>query len=254
MVNVSARRIDLRAGVDGFFDDRIAVDAVVRLMVNGRTIAWFDVSPEMLMELAVGYLLSEGLADNVEEILRVDVKGRVISVEIDRDLDRVEPRYYSIGCGLLSGEAGVPRVASNLKVSAAELLEVSNRLTELGLAGRGTGGVHSALLYDYVEGSRAFAEDVGRHNAVDKAIGLKALGKRGKFGDSILITSGRLSGEVVLKAANVGIPIVASFKAPIYTGISMAERAGITLVGFLRGRRMNVYTHPMRVLPSRLSA
>lgn len=250
MVNVRARRIDLRSGVDGFFEDRVAVDAVIRLEVNGEILAWFDASPEMLRELGVGYLLSEGFAGRVEEILKVDVKGKVISVEMDKDLRGVEPRYHSIGCGLHLGEdVEIPRVTSDLRVSPGDLLETSNTLTELGLAGRSTGGVHSALLYDYLEGSKAFAEDVGRHNAVDKVIGLKALKGQGGFGDSILLTSGRQSGEVVLKAANMGIPIIASFKAPTYTGISMAEMTGITLVGFLRGKRMTVYTNPTRILP-----
>ncbi|MEM2864172.1 MAG: formate dehydrogenase accessory sulfurtransferase FdhD [Candidatus Bathyarchaeia archaeon] len=250
VAEVRARRIDLRSGYDGFFTDRVAVDAVARLIVNGVPLAWFNASPEMLRELAVGYLLSEGFAGGVKEILRVDVRGRIISAEVERSPGVAEPRYYSIGCGLNpEGEAGIPRVSSELRVPPGELVEASERLIRLGSAGRSTGGLHSALLHDHVEGFDCFAEDVGRHNAVDKVIGLKALSGRGKFGDSILLTSGRQSGEVVLKAAAVGIPIVASFKAPTYTGVSMAEESNVTLVGLLMGRRMTVYTSPERILP-----
>jgi FdhD protein len=249
VVNVKARRIDLRSGFDGPYMDRIAVDAVVGLVVNGAPLAWFHASPEMLRELAVGYLLSEGLASTIEEIRRVDVRGRLVSVEVDRDLSGFKPRYHSMGCSLgHRDEAGVPRVSSDLRVSPMDLLEASGRLIELGSAGRSTGGVHSALLRDHRRGLDFFAEDVGRHNAVDKVIGLKALDGKGEFRDSILLTSGRQSGELVLKAATVGIPIVASFKAPTYTGVSMAEEAGITLIGLLMGRRMTVYTNPGRIL------
>jgi formate dehydrogenase accessory protein FdhD len=93
----------------------------------------------------------------------------------------------------------------------------------------------------------ALAEDVGRHNAVDKVIGMAALAKVG-FGDCFMALSGRMSGDVAFKAAKVGLPIVASIAAALSSGITLAEQANLTLVGFVRGKRMNIYTFPERIL------
>jgi len=96
-------------------------------------------------------------------------------------------------------------------------------------------------------GEGFFAEDVGRHNAVDKVVGAGVLGGV-DFGGWVLVSTGRLSGEVVLKAARVGVSMVASVAGPLESGVRVAEAAGITLVGFIRGRRMNVYAHGDRVV------
>jgi len=92
----------------------------------------------------------------------------------------------------------------------------------------------------------AFAEDVGRHNAVDKAIGIGALNET-DFGECFLALSGRLTGDMALKAARVGLPIVASLAAAIDSGIAVAKDAGLTLIGFVRGKRMNIYNFPERI-------
>jgi FdhD protein len=106
---------------------------------------------------------------------------------------------------------------------------------------RETGGTHSALLNREGEGVVAFSEDVGRHNALDKVIGA-AIMRKVDLGECILASSGRLSGEMVLKAAKAGIPVICSVSAPLLSGIRIAEAAGVTLIGFVRGRRMNQYT------------
>jgi formate dehydrogenase accessory protein FdhD len=110
---------------------------------------------------------------------------------------------------------------------------------------RKTGGVHVAAIYNG-EDVEALAEDIGRHNAVDKVIGIGAL-NRTDFSACFLALSGRLTGDIVFKAARVGVPIVASLAAAIDSGITMARNTGLTLVGFVRGNRMNIYTFPERV-------
>jgi len=112
---------------------------------------------------------------------------------------------------------------------------------------RQTGGLHVAALYKGDGSLVALAEDVGRHNAVDKVIGMAAL-KKVNFGDCFVALSGRISGDVAFKAAKVGIPIVASLSAALSSGISTAQESNVTIAGFVRGKRLNIYTFPERVL------
>jgi FdhD protein len=107
--------------------------------------------------------------------------------------------------------------------------------------------VHAAAIYRTDGSMVALAEDVGRHNAVDKAIGVAAL-KQTDFSECFLTSTGRLSGDIVFKASKVGLPIVASLGAALDSGVAMAEAANLTLAGFVRGKRLNIYTFPERIL------
>jgi len=111
---------------------------------------------------------------------------------------------------------------------------------------RQTGGVHASALYSKDGVELAFAEDVGRHNAMDKVIGVCAE-RDCEFGETFAVSTGRLSGDIVLKIARVGIPIVASISSVLSSGVEIAEATGVTLIGFVRGNRMNVYCYPGRV-------
>jgi formate dehydrogenase accessory protein FdhD len=139
-----------------------------------------------------------------------------------------------------------PRVESSLTIKAETILQCVNRLNTDALLFRKTGGVHVAAVFDGNGNVAAFAEDVGRHNAVDKAIGMGALNKT-DFGSSFLVLSGRLTGDIVLKAARVGLPMLASLAAAVDAGIAVARDTQITLIGFVRGHRMNIYNLPERI-------
>jgi formate dehydrogenase accessory protein FdhD len=134
-----------------------------------------------------------------------------------------------------------------LKVKAETVLNCVNRLNFTAETFRKTGGVHVAAIYEDGGTLVTSAEDVGRHNAVDKAIGTCAL-RNIEIGECFLALSGRLTGDIVYKAARVGLPIVASMAAAIDSGIRVAKDTGLTLVGFARGKRMNIYTFPQRIL------
>jgi len=138
-------------------------------------------------------------------------------------------------------------VKSKLKVNAQVLFDCVNELNFKAEVFRKTGGVHVAAIYQADGSLVALAEDVGRHNAVDKVIGMAALVKV-EFGGCFLALSGRMSGDVAFKAAKTGLPIVASIAAALSSGISLAEQANLTLAGFVRGKRMNIYTYPERIL------
>jgi formate dehydrogenase accessory protein FdhD len=129
----------------------------------------------------------------------------------------------------------------------AVVSEAVRRLNGLAETFRKTGGVHVAALYSRNGELITYAEDVGRHNAVDKVIGTVALQKP-DFSNWFLASSGRLTGDIVLKASRVGIPVVASLATAVSSGVDVARRTGQTLIGFVRGTRMNVFTYPQRII------
>jgi len=132
------------------------------------------------------------------------------------------------------------------RVGAEVVSESVRRLNTLAETFRKTGGVHVAAVYSVDGDLVTYAEDVGRHNAVDKVIGVCSL-RALDFSQSLLASSGRLTGDIVLKAARMGIPIVASLAAAVDSGVEVAKRTHVTLVGFVRGQRMNVFTLPERI-------
>jgi FdhD protein len=143
----------------------------------------------------------------------------------------------------------VKKVASKMRVKAETIQNCIQNLNAMSETYRKTHGVHAAAIYDGNGALVAFAEDVGRHNAVDKVIGKCAL-KGENFSERLLALSGRLTTDIVLKAAMVGIPIVASIAAALDSGIEIARKANLTLVGFIRGGNMKVYNAPERIIPS----
>ena len=220
-------------------------------------------------ELAVGFLFTEGLiglADEVDPGLEHPSKKRkggacnVVQVVLSRPFDGSSLKrnfFATSSCGLC-GKATLeqvavrcppvgagPVVARSVIVALPEALRTAQRAFDR------TGGVHAAGLFD-VEGNLiALREDVGRHNAVDKLVGRAFLDGKLPLEARILLVSGRTSFEILQKAAVAGIPIVCAVSAPSSLAVSVAERLGITLIGFLRGPSFNIYTHPGRVDPGR---
>ena len=228
--------------------DEVARERELRMLVNGMQVALLRLSPGHERELAYGYCLGEGLirsAGDVEEVkldetcLHVKLRGMLAEQKLER--------YLSSDC--ISGWRSSVReerieVSSSASFSTKQLSDWMKLMQELSLVWKSTGGVHTAMLAS--EGRYMLVEDVSRHIAVDKVIGM-ALLEGMDFGSSCLLTSGRVPGDMVVKAARAGIPVIASRTAPLFSGILSAERAGVTLVGFLRGSRMNIYTHPGRL-------
>jgi len=237
-VNVKALRINLRKKLIEEVEEAIARETSIKIYVNGNHLVTLFASPSQLKELAIGWLLSQGIIKSVDEISEVKVEEDMVKIKC---ISKIETRIKLVKA------SKVPKliVKSKYKVKAEEILRLVDMLNRLSKVFRATGGTHSAAIFE--DGKLvAFAEDAGRHNAVDKAIGIAAL-KKADFSKSVLVSSGRQPAGMVLKAAHVGIPIVTSIAAPLDSGVEVAEKTGITLICFVRRQRMNIYSNPERV-------
>lgn len=226
-------------------DDAVAQDAPVCLFVNGEPYRTLIASPGMLEELAVGHLYTEGVIKSMRNIVELAVRPGRVEVTLDHEIDpseavRANYRLITTACGASPGgsSSAVQRV-KRLDADPSLIRELVQRLNDGSQVFKATGGTHSAILHS--DSLELFAEDVGRHNALDKVIGAGLMGGV-DFSECVLGSSGRLAGEMVLKAARAGVPVVFSVSAPLLSGIRVAEEAGITLIGFVRGNRMNFYT------------
>lgn len=231
------------------FEDVVAEEKRLRISVNGREILSLYCTPVMVRELVVGLLMTEDIAEGIcTDRMSIDY-GDEIKVDV-RAEGKVRAGGGSITSGCAGGVAfqkeytslaGADRFSIGAK-ALRELFGMFNKRSELYIA---TGCVHSAALSDGKD-IICFAEDIGRHNAVDKVIGravLEGIGFKGK----VMLASGRLSSEMAGKCARWGIPMVVSRTAPTALAIQIAEHSGVTVVGFVRGGRLNVYTRPERV-------
>jgi FdhD protein len=237
----------------------------------GATLAGIMRTPGHDEELAAGFLYSEGLirgprelagfapgsdpdglpSDNVLEVLAapgVDLQRRVQEEGYTRQF------AVNASCGVCGKNsvaaacAALPPLPDGpLRMEPAVLCTLSDRLRAGQQVFEHTGGLHAAGLFDAAGNLLALREDVGRHNAVDKLVGRALLDAALPLAEHVLLVSGRLSFEIVLKALAAGIPLVAAVSAPSSLAVDLALASNITLVGFLRGSSFNVYTHPWRV-------
>jgi len=244
--------------------DQVAVEAPLEVRFGGKAATVIMRTPGADEELVRGFLLSEGLLVGPDDVVSIArpaglppaEQGNVVDVMLTpspsrRDLDR--PLYSSSSCGacgkrsIASLEVAAPKMTSNVRVSAAVLASLPERMRAAQTTFECTGGVHAAGLFTSTGALVVLREDVGRHNAVDKVVGWALKERRIPLTDCVLQLSGRISYELAQKAVVAGIPILAAVGAPSSLAIAVAERYGLTLVGFIRGRTMNVYTNGERV-------
>lgn len=236
-------------------EDELALDEPICLFVNGEYHVTLIATPEMEKELAVGYLLTQGVIDSVYEIMGVEVDDGNVKVELAGSVNLREASVSMMNlivtaCASSPRPANtrtqVPIVSSGLRVEASSLKDMITALNTRSSVHRRTRGTHAAMLCGGDGGVLAFAEDVGRHNAVDKVVGAHALGG-GELGSCVLLSTGRQSGEMVQKACRVGIPVIASMTVPLVSGVRLAEASGLTLTS-MSGGRLRVYSAPRRIM------
>lgn len=238
-------------------EDEVAVESPITIYVNGKQLRVLHATPRELAELAIGHLTTEGFIKGLEEVIGLHVKNDEVHVDASADVEERMKLYYAKAINIIKTMCGrssetlveslpAKRVQSNIQWALSEIFKLVRKLNSDAFLYRRTGGVHAAIIAD-TKGVKILCEDVGRHNAVDKAVGAYILRESAYFNHTLLVCSGRLSSEIVLKAARVGIPILISISAPTSLGISLATQLGVTLIGFVRGFRCNIYTYPDRL-------
>ena len=256
-LKIKLHRYDLKQETVSELDDIVASDAAVCIFINDEYYRTLIATPTMIDELVVGHLFGEGVIKSLDDLKKMEVSPLKVYVELkgDVDLDLLtlgKVDLITTACGSLTtplkdSQLDPFRVASDITVEAETIWGMVRELNLRSKIYRETGGTHSAMLCAADGRVLSFAEDVGRHNAVDKVIGAGILSDI-DLGECIIISSGRQSSEIVLKVARSGIPVIASVAGPLESGIGIANATGITLICFVRGRRMNVYTHSQRVI------
>ncbi|HYQ48175.1 MAG TPA: formate dehydrogenase accessory sulfurtransferase FdhD [Thermodesulfovibrionales bacterium] len=231
-------------------EDFVAVEKKVRISVNGEHAISLFCSPQMIREFVVGVVYNEGLISGGWCAERISIAyGDIIHVDIPATGTLATgERTVTSGC---AGGISLDRTLPGEKISDASvfrLRDIQNLYRDFQKRSEGykaTGGVHSAALAD-AHKTIVFTEDIGRHNAVDKVIGY-ALLEDIPFHGKVMLASGRLSSEIVSKCARCGIPVLISRAAPTSLSVEMARDSGLTLIGFVRGDRMNIYTGRHRI-------
>ncbi len=252
---VSKRILKVREGDVEEIDDPIAIEKRLRLSVNGEEILSLYCTPVMIKELIVGFIMtSEVIKGGWCFEKMVLSEGDEIKVDIPSDGElSMEGKVITSGCigGITFEKKLEKRIKSeNFRVTREELTEIFRKFQDISEPYKSTGCIHSAAISDKKE-ILAFADDIGRHNAVDKVIG-RCIIEDIAFDDKVLLVSGRLSSEISSKCARWGIPVVASRTAPTLLSINLAQEQGVTMIGFLRGRRFNIYTHSERIIYSQV--
>lgn len=254
--------------------DRVAVEEPLEVSVNGNSLVTLMRLPGMDRELAVGFCLTEGLIEDASQVISIDRPGPrgnpgpdtdasyraadaggAIALEFESPLpgDRfakpyLAPGEYRAADNISREDLDRRRVSSPVKVASDVIFGLGEALTREQEVFEGTAGAHGAGVFTVSGELVVVAEDVGRHNALDKAIGWCALNDV-PLNDKILFNSGRISCAMTVKAVRVGIPVIVSMAASTSRVLSVAEAADLTVIGFSTGRRFSVYTCHERIVP-----
>src|SRR5947199_2580632 len=234
--------------------DRVAVEEPLEIRIAGKPVAVTMRTPGHDDELALGFCLSEGL-QATEARLPDDLAANAVEVDAPGfDPARLQRSFYtSSSCGVCGKGAleavavDAARVESDLRVGAALVSSLPDRLRAAQAAFAATGGLHATGLFDVRGDALCVREDVGRHNAMDKVIGWAFGAGLLPLADKVLCVSGRLSFELVQKAAVAGCPVLVAVGAPSSLAVELASDRGVTLCGFVRDDRLTVYTEAWRL-------
>jgi len=254
---VRSEKIDIRTYNRETVEEPVAMEVPINIFVNDVYVVTLLTTPKHQKELALGWLFTEKVLRKLDEVKEVETSLDYVKVITKQPIDDEElraagvSRIITTACALsaskflktISGEG--EKVKSKYKIKASEIAQFAKELDKSELY-KSTKGVHVAALFE--EGKRvAFAEDIGRHNSVDKVVGI-AIQSKVNFANSVLVSSGRQPADMVLKAARMGIPVIVSIAGPIRSGIITAEKTSVTLVCFVKNNEMKIYTHADRIL------
>lgn len=268
-----SRVVTYEAGAFAAREDQLSTEEPLEIRVNGEAVSITMRTPGHDAELAAGFLHGEGLLPGRSAIQRIGPavespcvgilpiveklpQENVVEVWTDAPLDpeRLKRHFYATSACGVCGKSSLKALAtlaepvvSDMVVRPEFLLSLPERLRAAQATFSRTGSLHATALFEATGELLCVYEDVGRHNAVDKAIGRCLLDDRLPLDHTVMLVSGRTSFEILQKAVMAGIPIVAAISGPSTLAVQLAEEFGVTLVGFLRGERFNVYSHPERI-------
>ena len=248
--------------------DIVLIESPIDIILNSEPLVNIICLPKDLKEMAVGFLYSIGLIESIDDIDNIEVnelEGKILvdltnTDEFDKNIFEINPvgRVIDTTCGIpspwrsiikdkLERSVGGKKTQNSFKIKSEVIFSSIIEMQKETRLFRETGGCHGAAIFTKDGQLISVKEDIGRHNAIDKVIGELLLYKN-SFEDVFLTTTGRLTGDSVLKAVRAKIPIVASLSAAVESGIRLAFAYGLTLIGFVRGARMNIYTNPDRII------
>jgi FdhD protein len=244
--------------------DELAIEEPLEIRVRGRAVSVTMRTPGHDEELAAGFLLSEGMIRASQDVLKIECCDRnedgnllnvLLAPEVAIDFEKLTRHVFaSSSCGLCGKatieavRASFAPVTSAVQMDANMLQSLPEKMREAQTTFARTGGLHAAALFEPDGKLIVLREDVGRHNAVDKVLGFALVNGLLPLDRHVLVVSGRSSFEIMQKALAGRIAIVAAVSAPSSLAVEFAYENGQTLVGFLREKRMNIYTHPQRIL------
>jgi len=233
-------------------EDTVAIpgELALTIFVNGEEVATILCTPARLVQLVLGFLYMEGIIAGQQEVasLRVCQDEPIADVRLLKSEYKAAPRRtITSGCGSgIGSDVSAPKVASDLVVTPEEILSLMRQLYQRQDLFQEMGGIHSSALADR-NSILVSAEDIGRHNTLDKIMG-ECLMKGLPTEDKILLTTGRISSEMVLKAARMQVPVVVSRGTPTERAVRLGKQLGITVIGYARGNRLSVFSGEERLL------
>jgi FdhD protein len=252
-------------------DDYLAAEEPLEIRIGDEPLSVTMRTPGHDLELATGFLFTEGLVQSGEQIISLqpiassdgsdsgNLVQATLAPEAAPDFARLRRHFFAASSCGICGKASIDAVRSRLlKPPTADfrfdpelLVSLPDVLRSSQDVFRRTGGLHAAALFDSAGALQVLREDIGRHNAVDKVVGWALMSGRVPLADSVLLVSGRGGFEIVQKAIVAGIPIVASVSAPSSLAVQLARELRLTLIGFLRGRRFVIYSGGERISKSK---
>jgi FdhD protein len=245
-------------------DDQIAREEPLEIRVRGRSVAVTMRTPGHDAELAAGFLLTEGIIQKRRDVVEIApcLEGEApentlnvfLAPAVAVNFDQLTRHVFATSSCGLCGKASIeavhqhfPPLDSRVRMKPVTLACLPKKMRAAQETFAQTGGLHAAAIFDTRGRMLVLREDIGRHNAVDKVVGHGFLRGRLPFDRHALMVSGRASFEILQKALAAGIPVVAAVSAPSSLAVEFARESGQTLIGFLRGETMNIYSHPERI-------
>ena len=247
--------IKVNNGIEDKVSDGIIVENVLNINVNRKFYASLMCTPNEMLQLAIGFLFSDKVISSMKSIKSIEEKDEnSLCILLKDGLEPIHEKRRTLTSGCAGGsmdlsfleENDIKPIEGDCKYSVNHISMLMKEFNSKSELFKQTGGVHSCAICSN-EGTLFFSEDIGRHNALDKVVG-KAILQNIELGDKLVMTTGRISSDITLKAARAGIPIIISHSAPTDLALSIAKASNMTMIGFARGNRMNIYCGEDRIL------